>query len=124
MHRLVIDNKRMEGDYAIQEFRDFMVATAISKDQAKQESNPETSGVRPHPERIARKFKQIFWFAKKVYGKFAAHLQPASLWDPSNNSSDPHAKKWAGESKIKGFVGQSCLLTEYAAIFCAKELIP
>ena len=31
-----------------------------------------------------------------------AHLQPASLWDPGNNTMDPHAKKWAGESVIHG----------------------
>merc|ERR1711962_1470888 len=51
-YRLIIDNKRIEGEHAMEEFKEFMVATQTPKTSTGS-SNEAEGGVRPHPERIA-----------------------------------------------------------------------
>jgi len=51
-YRLIIDNKRIEGEHAMEEFKEFMVATQTPKTSNASANDPE-GGVRPHPERIA-----------------------------------------------------------------------
>jgi len=51
-YRLIVDNKRIEGEHAMEEFKEFMVAAATPKTSTGSNSESE-GGVRPHPERIA-----------------------------------------------------------------------
>jgi len=51
-YRLIIDNKRIEGEHAMEEFKEFMVATNTPKTSTGSYNESE-GGVRPHPERIA-----------------------------------------------------------------------
>jgi len=51
-YRLIIDNKRIEGEHAMEEFKEFMVATNTPKTSTGSNSESE-GGIRPHPERIA-----------------------------------------------------------------------
>merc|ERR1712004_113228 len=55
-YRLIIDNKRIEGEHAIEEFKEFMVASSASTTNQSNSSASTTSAtpdnVRPHPERI------------------------------------------------------------------------
>jgi len=51
-YRLIIDNKRIEGEHAMEEFKEFMVATQTPKTSTGS-TNEAEGGVRPHPERIA-----------------------------------------------------------------------
>jgi len=51
-YRLIIDDKIFEEKHSIEEFREFMVASAPSSTAGK---DPQDGGVKPHPERIARK---------------------------------------------------------------------
>eukprot|EP00095_Tigriopus_kingsejongensis_P006502 maker-scaffold844_size89433-snap-gene-0.13 protein:Tk06502 transcript:maker-scaffold844_size89433-snap-gene-0.13-mRNA-1 annotation:"amp-activated protein kinase alpha subunit" len=79
-YRLIIDNKRIADETAIEDFKDFMVAasppTPVSAPVASTAS--DQSPVKPHPERIA------------------PHLERPSLWDPLINyyHRDYHANKW------------------------------
>lgn len=74
------------------------------------------SPVKPHPERIARKYlktpieKSIFVNVERSSSIMwnAAHLEKPTLWDPALNNNqrrDSNAIKWAGECQFKGSMG-------------------
>ncbi|XP_059091412.1 5'-AMP-activated protein kinase catalytic subunit alpha-2-like isoform X2 [Tigriopus californicus] len=80
-YRLIIDNKRMADESAIEDFKDFMMAssppTPAPVSTQVSTTSTDQSPVKPHPERIA------------------PHLERPSLWDPATNfHRDCHANKW------------------------------
>lgn len=126
-YRLIIDNKRIEGEHAMEEFRlkfskivnwiSWLMVTFFTGSSwlPLNADRPmlRILSITKHPQaakmalfvfilsELLVSYMNIFNSKATHFFQNSAHLQPASLWDPGNNAIvDPHANKWEGEPML------------------------